>query len=61
MGTWVLNTDKSEVYFRVTLPALDNEWTDDSLLFAARVVVSTAEQFAADLLRIASDSPTPAT
>jgi hypothetical protein len=61
MGTWVLNTDKSEVYFRVTLPALDNEWTDDSLLFAARVVVSTAEQFAADLLRIARDSPTPAT
>ncbi len=53
MGTWVLNSDKGEVYFRVTLPALDNEWTDDSVLFAARIVVSTAEEFAAALFRIA--------
>ncbi len=57
MGTWVLNIDKAEVYFRVTLPALDNLWTDDSVLFAARMVVSTAEQFAGDLLRIAHDVP----
>lgn len=53
MGTWVLNSDKGEVYFRVTLPALDNEWTDDAVLFAARIVVSTAEEFAAALFRVA--------
>ncbi|HMU40801.1 MAG TPA: YbjN domain-containing protein [Pseudomonadota bacterium] len=53
MGTWVLNSDKGEVYFRVTLPALDNEWTDDALLFAARVVVSTTEEFARDLFALA--------
>ena len=41
MGAWVLHFDKGEVYFRVTLPALDNEYTDQGLFFAARVVVST--------------------
>ncbi|HND10560.1 MAG TPA: YbjN domain-containing protein [Pseudomonadota bacterium] len=52
MGTWVLNGDKGEVYFRVTLPALDNLWTDDSVLFAARIVVSTAEEFVGEMFRL---------
>lgn len=43
MGTWVLNVETCEVYFRVTLPSLDAEYGDGSLLFAARLVVSTVE------------------
>lgn len=43
MGTWVLNVETREVYFRVTLPSLDVEYGDGSLLFAARLVVSTVE------------------
>lgn len=53
MGSWVLNPDKAEIYFRVTLPTLDNEYSDPGLLFVARVVIGSAESAAAPLYRIA--------
>jgi hypothetical protein len=59
MGAWVLNFDKGEVYFRVTVPALDNEYTDQGLFFAARVVVSSAEAMAQRLTDIVSGALAP--
>lgn len=60
MGAWVLNFDKGEVYFRVTLPALDNQYTDQGLFFAARVVVSTAEAIAGRLADVVAGKLEPA-
>lgn len=58
MGAWVLNPDKGEIYFRVTLPALDNEYSDQGLFFACRVVVSSSEGAAPALFRIAQQGET---
>lgn len=59
MGAWVLNTDKGELYFRDTLPVLDNQYSDEGLLFVAKVVVSTAERLAPALYRIAREGGAP--
>ncbi len=59
MGTWVVNRDTGEVLFRVTLPALDNAYSDAGLLHAARVVVGTVERLAATLKAIAVDGADP--
>jgi hypothetical protein len=59
MGTWVLNFDKGEIYFRVTLPALDNLYTDEGLFLAARVVVSTSEGMAQRLSEVIAGTLLP--
>jgi hypothetical protein len=59
MGAWVLNFEKGEIYFRVTLPALDNEYTDQGLFFAARVVVSSAEAMAQRLSDVMAGTLAP--
>lgn len=59
MGAWVLNFDKGEIYFRVTLPALDNEYTDQGLFFAARIVVSSAEAMAQRLADVVAGTLAP--
>jgi len=59
MGAWVLNDEKAELYFRVTLVALDTRYSDDSLLHAARVVVGTSELAAPALRAIALDGAEP--
>jgi hypothetical protein len=53
MGTWVLNTDNGQIYFRDTLATLDNQYSDDGLLFVARIVVSSAERLAPLFYRVA--------
>lgn len=60
MGAWVLNFDKGEIYFRITLPSLDNEYTDQGLFFAARVVVSSAEAMAQRLMDVMTGALPPA-
>ena len=46
MGAWILNGDKGEIYFRVTVPALDVSYSDQALRFVAGVVASSAETLA---------------
>lgn len=53
MGAWILNSDKGEIYFRVTVPALDVTYSDQALRFIAGVVVSSAETLAASLHAVA--------
>jgi hypothetical protein len=43
MGAWILNMDKGEIYFRITVPALDVSYSDQALRFVAGVVASSAE------------------
>ncbi|HMU38862.1 MAG TPA: YbjN domain-containing protein [Pseudomonadota bacterium] len=59
MGAWILNPERGEVYFRVTLPTLETEFTDDALRFVARVVLSSAEAMAQPLYSIALDEANP--
>src|SRR5262245_26481247 len=41
MGCWALNRGRGEVHFRVTVPALDIEYSDEGLELVLRVVAST--------------------
>lgn len=59
MGAWVLNDEKAELYFRVTVAALDTRYTDESLLHVARVVVGSSEVAAPVLRAIALDGAEP--
>lgn len=60
MGAWILNTDKGEIYFRVTVPALDVSYSDQALRFVAGVVASSAETLAPALYAVARENA-PAT
>src|SRR3954469_11996349 len=42
MGAWILNSDKGEIYFRITVPAMDLEYSDETLRSFASLVVSSA-------------------
>jgi hypothetical protein len=53
MGAWVLSQDAGEIYFRLTLPVLDNEYSDPGLHLCARTIVSTVEAVASGLQRVA--------
>lgn len=53
MGAWILNMDKGEIYFRITVPALDVSYSDQALRFVAGVVASSAEAMAGALRAIA--------
>lgn len=55
MGAWILNADKGEIYFRITVPALDVTYTDQALRFVAGIVASSAETLAARLHAIAKE------
>ncbi len=59
MGAWILNPERGEVYFRVTLPTVDTAFSDDSLRFVARVVLSSAEAMAQPLYAIAHEGASP--
>lgn len=59
MGAWILNPERGEVYFRVTLPTLDTTFSDDALRFVARVVLSSAEAMAQPLYSIAHEGASP--
>jgi hypothetical protein len=59
MGDWVLNTDNGRVMFRVTLPTLGVEMSDDGMRLVVSVVVSTAESFAARIARVALEGADP--
>jgi len=60
MGAWVQNPENREVYFRVTVPALDIQYTDAGVLHVARIVVSTSERAAAALQSVALHGAEPA-
>jgi hypothetical protein len=53
MGAWILNPDKGEIAFRITVPALDVSYTDSALRFVAGVVASSAEAMARPLYAVA--------
>ncbi|HRI48924.1 MAG TPA: YbjN domain-containing protein [Pseudomonadota bacterium] len=59
MGAWILNTDKGEVYFRITLPAMELEYSDETLRFFASLVVSSAEAMAKLLYAVAHKGEGP--
>lgn len=61
MGAWILNAEKGEVYFRISVPALDVAYTDPSLRFVATVVVSSADTMAKPLRAVACDGARPET
>ena len=59
MGAWILNTDKGEVYFRITLPAMELEYSDETLRVFAALVVSSAEAMAKLLYAVAHQDAAP--
>jgi len=59
MGAWILNPERGEVYFRVTLPTLETGFSDDALRFVARVVLSSAEAMAQPLFAISHEGASP--
>lgn len=61
MGAWIVNRETGELLFRVTIPALDTQYSDDSLLHVARVCVGSAEKAAPILRSIILDGADPAT
>ena len=61
MGAWVLNSETGELFFRVTVPSLDTQYTDGGLVHVARVVVGTCERVAAGLRAVALDGAAPQT
>lgn len=60
MGAWVLNQETGELFFRVTIPALDVAYSDQALVHCARVVIGTSEKAAPALKSIALDGADPA-
>jgi hypothetical protein len=61
MGAWVSNRETGELIFRVTIPALDIEYTDQGLVHVSRVVVGTSERAAPALRAIALEGADPQT
>ena len=59
MGAWVLDREGCQVAFRVSVPALDTEYSDDGLLFVAQVVATTAATMAERVLRVAEGKAPP--
>ena len=59
MGAWTANRETGEIFFRVTVVALDIGYTDHGLLHAARVVVGTSEKAAPPLRSVALDGAEP--
>jgi hypothetical protein len=59
MGAWILNTEKAEIYFRITVPAKDLEYSDETLHFVASLVESSAEAMAKPLYAVAHQGATP--
>ncbi len=55
MGAWILNPERGEVYFRVTLPTVETTFSDEALRFVARVVLSSAEAMAQPLFAISHE------
>jgi hypothetical protein len=61
MGAWILNLEKGEIYFRITVPALDVVYTDQSLRFVASVVASSADTMSKPLRAVACEGARPET
>ncbi len=59
MGAWILNSDKGEIYFRITLPAMELEYSDETLRVFAALVVSSAEAMAKLLYAVAHQDAAP--
>ena len=55
MGAWTLNTQTGEVYFRVTVPTTGVTYTDEAMMFLARVLSGTVDPVAGALSRIATE------
>ncbi len=52
MGAWAMNSDKGEVYFRITLPIEGALWSDDGLAFITRVLIGTVSGLQPKLLAV---------
>lgn len=61
MGAWILNTETREIYFRVTVPALEVTYTDVSVRFVASLVVTSAEAMARPLHAVVAEGASPDT
>lgn len=61
MGAWILNANKGEVYFRISVPALDVLYTDQALRFVVSIVASSAETMAGPLRAVGLEGAPPDT
>lgn len=59
MGAWVVNSETGELFFRCSVPALDTQYSDQSMLHVARIVVGTSEKVAPALKAVALDGADP--
>ncbi|HET9620580.1 MAG TPA: YbjN domain-containing protein [Kofleriaceae bacterium] len=59
MGAWALNREFGELYFRVTLPVVDIQYTDAGVLYAAQIVLGTSERAAPAMRAIALEGADP--
>jgi hypothetical protein len=59
IGAWALNREFGELYFRVTLPVVDIQYTDAGVLYAAQIVLGNSERAAPALRAIALEGADP--
>ena len=59
MGAWVINSNTGELFFRVSIPALDTQYSDQGVLHVARIAVGTSEKLAPALKAVALDGADP--
>ena len=55
MGSWVMNTQRSEVYFRATVGTIGVQWDEAAIEYLLRVVVTTADQLGEMVRRVAKE------
>ncbi len=59
MGAWVINSQTGELFFRVSIPALDTQYSDEGVLHVARIAVGTSEKLAPALKAVALEGADP--
>jgi hypothetical protein len=59
MGAFVVNSNTGELFFRVSVPALDTQYSDQALLHVARIAVGTSEKLAPALKAVALEGADP--
>lgn len=59
MGAWILNTQKREVYFRVTVPIVGTAWDGEALAYMVQLMLSTTGQLREPIRKVALEGADP--
>jgi hypothetical protein len=59
MGACVINSQTGELFFRVSIPMIDTQYSDQGVLHVARIAVGTSEKLAPALKAVALDGADP--